>query len=41
MLMDESGYGKTRLVQFMCDLVAESIGDNNMIILKVFIKPFL
>ena len=34
-IMGETGCGKTRLVQFMCDLQAHHTGAKNMVILKV------
>ena len=34
-LMGESGSGKTRLIRFMCDLIAQGSGAQNMLILKV------
>ena len=34
-LMGETGCGKTRLIRFMCDLIAQGSGNRNMLILKV------
>ena len=34
-LMGETGCGKTRLIRFMCDLIAKENGKGNMLILKV------
>ena len=34
-LMGETGCGKTRLIRFMCDLIAQGTGRGNMLILKV------
>ena len=33
--MGETGCGKTRLIRFMCDLIAQGTGKGNMFILKV------
>ena len=33
--MGETGCGKTRLIRFMCDLIAQEAGKGNMLILKV------
>ena len=33
--MGETGCGKTRLIRFMCSLMAQGSGQQNMIILKV------
>ena len=35
--MGETGCGKTRLIRFMCDLIAQEAGKGNMLILKVMI----
>ena len=39
--MGETGCGKTRLIRFMCDLLAQGSGNRNMLILKVCTPPFV
>ena len=39
--MGETGCGKTRLIRFMCDLVAQGSGKRNMLILKASADYFV
>ena len=34
-IMGETGCGKTRLIRFMCDLIAKGTGKRNIFIMKV------
>ena len=41
-LMGETGCGKTRLIRYMCDIIAQGVHKDNLLILKViFIKTQL
>ena len=38
--MGETGCGKTRLIRFMCNLIAEGKSNTNMVILKVSMQVY-